>query len=69
MRQPVIAVCSGDFISIYVNIWSPEGLVDLDSIEWCTLNITDSGSNINLENPKYFDHERVCEVEAEAKWS
>jgi hypothetical protein len=28
IRQPVIVVCTNDLISIYVNIWSPEGLID-----------------------------------------
>ena len=35
VRQPVIVVCCNDIVSIYVNIWSPDGLVDLDSVEWC----------------------------------
>lgn len=28
IRQPVIVVCTNDLVSIYVNIWSPEGLID-----------------------------------------
>ena len=70
---PIIPVNEGDWVQLGVSIWSPEGLVDLSSIEWLSLNT-------RVRNSVSYDFEsvskstnrhdvRVCDLEYKTYWS
>lgn len=66
---PIQPLNVGDWVQIGINIWSPEGLVDLDSIRWQPIRLGEVyNPSTFFENPKRKDP-ILCPLEYKTYWT
>lgn len=75
--QPINQICEGDTIEIAINLYSMQGLVDINSIEWFPPHFTrppkENVLSYNLDGKQakveervlkiFCDLSRICELE------
>ena len=71
---PIVPLNEGDWIQLGVSVWSPEGLVDLSSIEWLSLNVKERPAlKYNFEpgvsSTDLKKDLRICDLEFKTYWS